>query len=70
MNGAGRYGGRRILSLSKEDFQRFREHMEAREPSPDKIWIPLPKWQVQALIEDGLITEGEIESAPYIGSLP
>ena len=53
--GVGEYGLRRILSLSKEDFRRLMEHMATREPSVDKIWIPLPKWQVDILIEEDLI---------------
>ena len=52
--------------LTKEDLQRFRKHMESRGPTQDKIWIPLPKWQIDILIDEGLIVRGDIEASPPI----
>lgn len=50
--------------LTKEDFQRFRDHMESQGPPPEKFWIPIPQWQIDAWIEDGLITQEDIDAAP------
>ncbi len=49
-------------SLTVEHLRAARKMFEASEPQSDRIWIPLPQKEIDRLVEEGIIEEGDFMS--------